>query len=298
MRWSMSGGSLLIASRVSCTRVLVGCASTRATVRLSLIDADRVFLSSGAGEDEFVCLSYSDGKIRVWDLKSGLCVRELKVRELRVGELRVGELGVGAPVSMLRPGPDGTRIAAWSAWKGRVWVWELETGRRQKLGGPQGRVKDLSWGADGKSLVAVSDSGAVQVWDVERGEVLRSLKAAADCTSADCIMLCPDERLLMFEGSKKIKTYNRMRSFASLQSLPEYQPIGNELMWNAKANLIIRVSHFREKIWEVNTGKRRGLAKLNSLNCTHWQWAPDGKRIAGWSRSEDRAWVWEAETGR
>eukprot|EP00960_Hanusia_phi_P040279 754356-Hanusia_phi.AAC.1 len=117
---------------------------------------------------------------------------------------------------MLRPAPDGRRVAAWSAREERVRVWEVETGRCQELEVLQGAVNDLSWGQDGMSLASLSGSGAVRVWDVETGEVLRSLNAAGSSRRIGYILMSRDERLLIFEGNNKIKTYNRMRSHGSL----------------------------------------------------------------------------------
>eukprot|EP00960_Hanusia_phi_P023977 707167-Hanusia_phi.AAC.1 len=51
------------------------------------------------------------------------------------------------------------------------------------------------------------------------------------------------------------------------------------------------------QVWEVGTGRRHQLQnkQISLDSCT---WGPDGKRIAGTSRSDGRAWVWEVETGR
>eukprot|EP00960_Hanusia_phi_P022218 657973-Hanusia_phi.AAC.1 len=58
-------------------RVWVGGTNTEASVQLSLMCTDQVVVGCGAADDEFVPFSFSDKKIRVWDLKTGKCVREL-----------------------------------------------------------------------------------------------------------------------------------------------------------------------------------------------------------------------------
>eukprot|EP00960_Hanusia_phi_P022959 678528-Hanusia_phi.AAC.1 len=252
-----------------------------ARLQFTTMFSDLLCLGPGAAEEDFVLFSYSEKKIGVWDVKTGKCVRELSVE---------------SDISLLTPGPDGNKIAAWSASADRVWVWEVETGRRRELEGLQGEVEVLSWGPDGKSLVSLTCDVA-RVWDVETGEALQSVKA--EQSSRDyigrrqqlftCITLTGDERLLWLQGGKRITTLNHIRSYGSLQSLPQYSHEAKHLSWDPKTNQIAVMSRNQLRVWEVRTGRKHQL-QYKKLSYDSWTWGPDGKRIAGTSKSGGRAW--------
>jgi len=56
-------------------------------------------------------------------------------------------------------------------------VWNASDGRLLKqLPGHQGKVNDVAWSRDGKWLASCGDDGAIHIWDLEGGDLLRTLR--------------------------------------------------------------------------------------------------------------------------
>jgi WD40 repeat protein len=143
----------------------------------------------------------ADGRIRLWDLRSGKLLRTLPV-EGRIGPftpdgrsfltndgtLQRWELATGRPllpdtyglghrgaVDRVVYSPDGRRLAS-AAGDGTIRLWEVATSkplhvlRSHDRGSPA-----LAFSPDGKLLVSGGEAGELHVWDAEAGREVRRI---------------------------------------------------------------------------------------------------------------------------
>ena len=99
-----------------------------------------------------------DGLVRVWDLATGVQVRELAGHEGGVTSVGIS--------------PDGGRVVSGGV-DGLVRVWDLATGVQvRELAGHEGGVTSVGISPDGGRVVSGGVDGSVRVWDVAREEQL------------------------------------------------------------------------------------------------------------------------------
>ncbi|WP_426750384.1 WD40 repeat domain-containing protein [Myxococcus sp. Y35] len=101
-----------------------------------------------------------DAVVRVWDVKSGARVAELKGHE--------------AEVHAVAFSPDGRWLAA-AGRPGALWLWDWQQGRRVALlAGHTDVVRGLAFSPDGERLASAGLDRTVRVWNVRDGaELLR-----------------------------------------------------------------------------------------------------------------------------
>lgn len=102
-----------------------------------------------------------DWKIRIWDF-------ERKQMHLTID--------VERQLESVAWGPDGQQISAPGP-DSSVMIWDAETGNVVgTLTGHAGRVEKVDWSPDGTHIAATGhESGAITVWNVETGEIDRSI---------------------------------------------------------------------------------------------------------------------------
>ncbi|HZB45051.1 MAG TPA: hypothetical protein VE360_07400, partial [Pyrinomonadaceae bacterium] len=106
--------------------------------------------------------SFNDSNVKLWEVSTG--------RELRVLSGKAGSSYALPAIAFSRD----SRLVATSGGENTIKVWEIATGREvQSFAGPAGGllsmagVSFMSFAADGRTLVAVSD--AIRTWDVATG---------------------------------------------------------------------------------------------------------------------------------
>ncbi len=90
--------------------------------------------------------------------------------------LRVASFSLGNQSRYLAFSPDGLSLAI-AGWEGPVELWDVPTRRKlATLNDPSGRIENLAFSPDGRSLVAGrTEDGKMAVWDVTTKELLRTL---------------------------------------------------------------------------------------------------------------------------
>jgi RNA polymerase sigma factor (sigma-70 family) len=111
--------------------------------------------------------------VRVWEVKSGKVVRDIK------GQL--GEFGC------LAFSPDGKRLVLPSPAEGSIRVWDLAAGKQGQL--LQGRLPvrhlfALAFAPDGKLLASKEANRVIRLWDLSTGKELRPLQGPFDPSGA------------------------------------------------------------------------------------------------------------------
>ena len=156
----------------------------------------------------------SDGTLRVWDLRTGECLRVLEghtrpvkfvavtedglcVREafdsLQVWDLHTGEChhfleGLTYLANCVAVTEDGLYVSG--SYDGTLWVGDLHTGNCHRvLKGHTLPVKCVAVTEDGL-CVSTSDEYSMRVWDLHTGECLRVLEGYTD--SVNCVAVTED----------------------------------------------------------------------------------------------------------
>ncbi|MGA3373550.1 MAG: hypothetical protein ABSC48_17515 [Terracidiphilus sp.] len=142
--------------------------------------------SHGVGEMEtgkkLISLAENVSAVYTFSPDSRYVAESLPGKGIHSFHIRIVELASGKQVSAfgshgafsLAISPDGVTLAAghWDA----VTLWNMLTGKRVAVLTGFGRyVEALNFSSDGKLLVAVTESGGFQVWDMERKTMLHSL---------------------------------------------------------------------------------------------------------------------------
>lgn len=229
----------------------------------------------------YVVSAGDDGTVRVWDARSGDCVRTLY--EHRGGALsctyspdgkRIVSAGVDECVRLwdaysgecMRTlqghrgwvhscayAPDGARIVS-AGNDGSVRVWDAHSGECvHTLNGHEGRVHSCAYAPDGAGIVSTGDDGVVRVWDAHSGDCLLTLQV--------------DQR--------------RLLSCA-------YSPDGAHIA-SAGDDGITRV-------WDVRSGRCIRMLNEHESGVQSCAYSPDGAHIA-LARGDGTVRIWDALTG-
>ena len=102
----------------------------------------------------------ADGRVRVWDLRTGDAV---------------AELDVGDDLAVLATSPDGRRLVTGGSDE-RAIVWELDSGRAvAAAAGHEGGVTAVAISPDGRLAATAAGSGDVSVWELATGDPVLDL---------------------------------------------------------------------------------------------------------------------------
>jgi len=116
-----------------------------------------------------------DDRVRLWNLRSGGSCREFRDEE-----------GTTSTVSF---SPDSRNIVCGNG-KGHVTLWNVERGVMKRLSNRGWGYKNLSFGPDGKLVLAIQNVFAVVSWNCETG--LPSKDFVAHMEQASCFAFKPD----------------------------------------------------------------------------------------------------------
>src|SRR5262249_2480772 len=122
--------------------------------------------------------------VELWDLQTGKVILTLRGHRHYIWEVAFSH--------------DGQRLAS-SSLDGTVKVWDAVSSHEALLLRGQHKVGRVAFSPDGRSLASVDGvDRTVNVWDVETGQVLRTLPV--DTAGLSDLTLSPDGRLLAAAG--------------------------------------------------------------------------------------------------
>jgi WD40 repeat protein len=231
-----------------------------------------------------------DGTGTLWDVASGQGIVAFQV-----------PIGSGHSVPLpLRFAPDGkTLLAAWSE-EGRgagVAVIDAADGRElRRFGPPQGRVSGLAVSPDGRTVALGLTNPPVQLWDVDRGTLLRSLDGQKDAAVSG-LAFSPDGKTLAWGGQHRI-VLTEVATGAEVGRLPTKGEAAGFVAFTPDGKTLVSdAPDCKVRVWDVAARKPR-------LELDGRMWvgeavalAPDGSTVAlGTTYSTVR--LWDLATGR
>jgi WD40 repeat protein len=148
-------------------------------------------------DGKIIASASSDGTSRLWDVDSGLRIREIATD---YGDTRTSLDSLG--VLSVAFSPDGSRLATGGS--GDVLLWDTHTGKPfgNRLFGHTLSVFDVAFSPDGSRLASASRDGTIRLWDSETGRALNE-PLVGHHGGVDCVAFSPDGRLLASGGEDK-----------------------------------------------------------------------------------------------
>ncbi len=256
----------------------------------------------------------ADGRVRLWDLRSGKLLRTLPAGgqigpfapdgksfltndgTLQRWELATGrpllpdtdELGHRAEVSRAVYSPDGRRLAS-AAGDGTIRLWEVATAK--PLHTLRGReATGLAFTPDGKFLVSGGNEGELFVWDTETGKEVRRIplhdpKAEEKKQNVWKLHLTPDGLTIIVLGyspdggiiPEGILTRWDLKTGRRKTRTGEEYSDGFYSAFSPDGQLLAS----RSVLLDTVTGERRVKLEPATNYLGHYAFSPDGRQVAG-----------------
>lgn len=224
------------------------------SVECAAFSPDGVYVISGHG----------DGTIKVWSLNTGKCIQTLgwgldnvsSVAYSPDGKYFVGAGSKGIEEEFItEKGDTGLR---WTSGIGDIKIFDAKTYDCVKTlkANDSGWQVLLAYSPDGKYIISSTEGKTIQMWDVEKGECVKTLEASAG--SVSCLAYSPDGKYIV-SGSNQPHSKT---------------PDNNVRIWNAETGKCI-------KTLEGHTKGVRSVA-----------FSPDGKYVVSGS-NDNTIKIWE-----
>ncbi len=193
--------------------------------------------------------------------------------------------------------PDGLLLArAQTPSSAQVQIWNVQTRKLiAQCTAPDDQQRDsvqsILWSPDGMRIATTSLSGAVQVWRVSDGRLLR---VYADQRRA-ALSWSPDGTILAFaaigsQGAALLGLWNveswqtRLQTPASVSAVAQQSPRANSVAWSPDSARIAFLAQQQNatsvEVWSVRSSQRLFACQLASGTPTGITWSPDGRYLA------------------
>lgn len=150
-----------------------------------------------------ICTGSYDGKVRVWDLKTGSLLNTL-----------IGNNGTLWSVSY---SPSGNIIAGAGTAK-KIFIWNAINGQLIKtLDGHDRDIWSLSFSPDGTTLASSGSDRSIRIYDVNSGKMIKTIKEHTDAVIS--VAYSPDGNLLASGGDDKVVNIWDTKSWKLIRTL-------------------------------------------------------------------------------
>ena len=229
-----------------------------------------------------------DNTLRLWDPKSGKCLKILK--------------GHTNSVNGVCFSPDGKTLASCSG-RGSFWsdysirLWEPKSGKcLRTLQGHTHFVSCVAFSPDGKTLASTASDHTVRLWEPKSGKCLHTLKGHTDWVLKVCfspngntLASASRDKTVRLWGPKSGKCLKILQGHTSRVKGVCFSPDGKTL---ASAS-----SDYTLRLWDPKSGKCLKILKGH----TNWVrgvcFSPDGKTLASAS-GDNTVRLWDPKSGQ
>ena len=271
-----------------------------------------------------------DNTIRIWDIKSGICLRTLightqRVRTCAISPdsrflvsgshdetLRVWDLKSGNCLRTIKEQslvltcavtPD-SRCFVSGSMDNALKVWDLRSGAcLRTLEGHSSPVQACAIAPDGSLLVSGSSDKLVKIWDLETGNCLRTLEGHSDSVQACAI--APDGSLLVSGSRDKLVKIWDLETGACIRTLDSRAEwIEACAITSDGRHLVSGSSDGTLKVWDLASGGCLRTLEGHGGGVTTCAVTPDGRQLLSGSKNdllsgphEDMLKVWDLASG-
>lgn len=219
-----------------------------------------------------------DGAIHLWDLTSG-------------NQTNLTEPGPTA--SALGISADGRELAI--AYPNRITI--LNTATRElthNLDNHLINVKRVTFSADGGTLAAAGEDGAIATWDLASGQHVKTMASAGKITA---LRFAPGIRTLASAAENGTVSLWDLQTGSLRLQLKKHSAAVNAIAFSPDGNLMATGGDDRTVIiWELATGKVRRTLKGQDLTVTSLAFSPDGTLLASGGGNASVV-LWDVRTG-
>jgi WD40 repeat protein len=243
------------------------CLPHSATVFGVSFSQDGRYLAASSGDTE----AWSDGEIKVWDVRTGRAVGTLSGHTNRILSTAFS--------------PDGQRLAS-AGRDGTVKLWDLQTGHEVlTLRGHHGTVHSVAFSRDGNRLVTAGDDRTVRVWDGTPLKAEASQEVTLRGHNAGVCSVAFNPNGLQFasrayDGTVRVWDFQHgVAGLANppLQTLSIGKVVAPDVVFSNDGHLLALRGDHKLTVWDTTTWK-------GSLVIAHDRWAaafsPDRRYLA------------------
>ncbi len=277
-------------------------------------------------DDRLIYTAGADNKLIIWDLKTGLQLRELSTGRTSVEKILINPDGsrlLGGRVYNKRDSmplwdkqgnivnwlthpreitsahffPDGRHILT-SGYATTLRIWNATTGQIEK----EINVGDeLLWStaisSDGKTIFAAFGYGA-GAWDAATGEKLFTIDHE---TIVSSLAVSPDGLYLATTGEKNTRIWNAKTGAPVHQFTHKLN--GGEVSFNAhSASLLLQTTSISDgsslELYDVASGKKISTLIEAKKEAKMGMFSPNGKWVLSCADDDTLAKLWDAGTGK
>ena len=270
-----------------------------------------------------------DGKIRLWDVESGVLQYTLEARTHGItavmfspdgetlasgsfnGKIRLWDVETGlhrqtltahgSGVDSIAFSPDGETLASGS-WNNKVGLWDVESGvLRQTLNGHGMSVGSVAFSPNGMTLASGSFGGTAHLWDVGNGVLRQTLTLNEHELRGHVhsVVFSPDGRVLA--GGNPYGTIGLwdVESGVLRQTLEGKRRSDKKrsLAFSPDGNMLAINADETVRLWDVHTGSLLKTLTGHADVVLGVAFSPGGEMLASGSRDETVR-LWDVQTGQ
>ncbi|MGW6441929.1 WD40 repeat domain-containing serine/threonine protein kinase [Lentzea sp. NPDC055074] len=262
---------------------------------VQLVDHKAAVSSLAWSPDGKILASAEDGLgtggavVRIWDTTTNKLI----------GTVQNPDGPGGASACAVAISPDGTILAAGGNRTGDLTTYLWRMSDRTMIGGlaeSRSIMKTLRFHPDGKTLVGITHTGRLQVWDVATRAVKIGLTEAQ---GSSALSYSPDGKMLCYAGTKyqEIKVVDPATG-KTVQTITDSTGHGGSFSPDGKSLAVIDADGKNSmQLWDVASGKSKAvfLRADDDLTLSAALFHPDGDTIAAWGQG-NFIQLWDVET--
>ncbi len=223
-------------------------------------------------DGRWLASGHDDGKVLLWDVKQGICVRTCQAGEV--------------PVSVIAYSPDGNTLAVADEWCA-IHLWHVHHGLNiGHLDGHTDRICDLSWHPDCQHLASSAWDTTARLWNCDTGKCLYLLNGHSQ--QVHRVLFTPSGQLLATVDCEQTiriwepfvgKVLHRLRGHHGEVTCIAFTPTGKALIsGGTDGNLVV---------WNVSEGKKINQTVASLFNTARLSIRPDLQQLIGVSGSRE-----------
>ncbi|MCX8565792.1 MAG: WD40 repeat [Glomeribacter sp. 1016415] len=219
-----------------------------------------------------------DETVRLWDVKTGACLRILKGDGL-------------SRVNSVAYSPQGDQLASGS-WDKAVLLWDVKTGTCVRtLSGHTDYVYSVAYSLQGDRLVSGSQDKTVRLWEVETGTCLRTLSDHTGWVKS--VAYSPQgDQVASSSEDKTVRLWD-VKTGACLRTLSVHGHNGRSVIYSPQGDQLAAAGA-EVSLWEVKTGKC--LRTLSGHTSSSVAYSPQGDQLASGS-TDNTVRLWDLNAG-